>query len=133
MQFLGLWKIKFCMAKKGFFFIWNFIKHYFWSYFDWKQIKKNICISDQKHRLTLLEKWYFWDFEILNLVWPKEVSFLYRTLLNIISSFILTENLTKEKITFFDPKRGLTPLEKCNFLGLWKTGFFMAKKVFFSI
>ena len=53
--------------------------------------------NDQKHGLTPLEKCSFWDFKRLNLVWAKEVSFLYRTLLNIISSFILTENLTKEK------------------------------------
>ena len=85
--------------------------------------------NDQKHGLTPLEKCSFWDFKRLNLVWPKEVSFLYRTLLNIISSFILTENLTKEKN--FWPKAWVTPLEKRNFLGLWKILCF--KRFFFLL
>ena len=32
--------------------------------------------------------------------------------------------------TVFDRKHGLTPLEKCDFLGLWKITFFRAKKRF---
>ena len=53
---------------------------------------KKITFSDQKHGLTPLEKCDFGDFEILNFLSPKTVSFLSRTLLNIISSHILTEN-----------------------------------------
>ena len=47
----------------------------------------------QKHWLTPLEKFDFWDFERLNFLWQKCFFFLSRTLLNIISSHhILTEN-----------------------------------------
>ena len=81
-----LWRIK------VFFSIQNIIKHYFQSYFEEKQIKKKITVFDQKHGLTPLKKCDFWVFERLNFLWPKKVSFLSRTLLNIISSLISTEN-----------------------------------------
>ena len=55
-------------------------------------MKKKITFFDQKRGLTPLEKCDFWDFERLNFLWPKKVSFLSRTLLNIISSLILREN-----------------------------------------
>ena len=51
-----------------------------------------MTIFDQKHGFVPLKKWSFWDFERLHFVWPKKVSFLFGTLLNIISSLILTEN-----------------------------------------
>ena len=66
----------------------------------------------------------------MNFLWLKKVSFVSRTVLNIISSLILTENNSRKKTTFFDLKHGLTPLEKCDFLGLWKNTFFRAKKRF---
>ena len=81
-----LWRIK------VFFSIQNIIKHYFQCYFEEKQIKKKITVFDQKHGLTPLKKCDFWVFERLNFLWPKKVSFLSRTLLNIISSLISTEN-----------------------------------------
>ena len=56
------------------------------------QKRKKITFFDQKHELTPLEKCDFWDFTRLNFLWPKKVSFLSRTLLNIISSPILREN-----------------------------------------
>ena len=68
-------------------------------------MKKKITFFDQKHGLTPLEKCDFWDFERLNFLWPKKVSFLSRTLLNIISSLILRENKQK-KITVFDQSIG---------------------------
>ena len=58
-------------------------------------MKKKITFFDQKRGLTPLEKCDFWDFERLNFLWPKKVSFLSRTLLNIISSLILRENKQK--------------------------------------
>ena len=63
---------------------------------------------------------------------PKKVSFRSRTLLNIISSLILTENNSRKKTTFFDQKHGLTPLEKCDFWDFERLHFFMAKKGFFA-
>ena len=51
--------------------------------------EEKFTFFDQKHGLTPLEKCDFWDFERLNFLWPKKVSFLSRTLLNIISSLIL--------------------------------------------
>ena len=68
-------------------------------------MKKKITFFDQKRGLTPLEKCDFWDFERLNFLWPKKVSFLPRTLLNIISSLILRENKQK-KITVFDQSIG---------------------------
>ena len=54
--------------------------------------KKKMTFFDQKHGFIPLKKCNFWDFERLNFVWPKKVSFLSGTLLNIFSSLILTEN-----------------------------------------
>ena len=88
------------MAKKDFFSIYNIIKHYFESYFDRKQLKKKTTFFDQKRGLTPLEKSDFWDLKGLNFLWPKKVSFLFRTLLNIISSLILTENNSRKKLHF---------------------------------
>ena len=62
---------------------------------------------------------------------PKKVSILSRTLLNIISSLIVTENKQRKKL-LFSPKQGLTPLEKCLFLDLKNIYFFIAKSVPFS-
>ena len=62
-----------------------------------------------------MEKSDFWDLKRLNFLWPKKVSFRSGTLLNIISSLILTEDNSRKKTTFFDQKHGLTPLEKCDF------------------
>ena len=56
-------------------------------------MKKKITVFEQKHGLTPLEKCDFWDFERLKFLLPKKVSFLSRTLLNIISRLILTENI----------------------------------------
>ena len=97
-------------------------------------MKEKNTFFDQKHGLTPLEKCDFWDFERLkrlNFLWPKKVSFLSRTLLNIISSLILTENNSRKKTTFFDQKHGLTPLEKCDFWDFEKLHFLGPKKVSF--
>ena len=59
------------MTKKGFFSIYNIIKHYFKSYFDQKQQQK-ITFSDQKHGSTPLEKCDFGDFERLNFFIAKK-------------------------------------------------------------
>ena len=39
--------------------MWNIIKHYFWSYFEEKQIKKKITFFNQKHGLTPFGKMRF--------------------------------------------------------------------------
>ena len=77
-----------------------------------------------------MEKSDFWDVKRLDFLWPKKVSFRSRTLLNIICSLTLTENNSRKKTLFFDQKHGLTPLEKCDFLGLWKITFLRAKQRF---
>ena len=64
-------------------------------------------------------------------LWPKKVSFRFRTLLNIISSVILTENNSRKKTKFFDQKHGLTPLEKCDFWDFERLNFLWPKKVSF--
>ena len=61
------------MAKKGFFFILNIIKHYFKSYFDRKQIKKIIAFFCQKASVNPFGKCDFWDFERLNFLGPKNL------------------------------------------------------------
>ena len=58
----------------------------------------------------------------------KKVSFLSRTLSNLVSSLILTEKKNNEKIGIFEQKHGLTSLEKCNF-GTLKKFVFLVKKV----
>ena len=62
--------------------------------------KRKNTFFDQNHGLTPLEKCDFWDFERLKFLWPKKVSFLSRTLLNIISSVILRENQNRRKLHF---------------------------------
>ena len=70
----------------------NFFFIFFRSYFDRKQIKKKITFFNKKRGLTPLEKCGLGDFKRLNFLWPKKVSFQSRTLLNFISSHILTKN-----------------------------------------
>ena len=67
---------------------------------------KKLAFFDQKHGLTPLEKCDFWDFERLNFLWPKKVSFLSRTLLNIISSLILTKNKLIKRVHFLTKSMG---------------------------
>ena len=84
-------------------------------------MKEKNTFFDQKHGLTPLEKCDFWDFERLkrlNFLWPKKVSFLSRTLLNIISSLILTENNSRKKNYIFLRKAWVNPFGKMRFLGL---------------
>ena len=67
----------------------------------------------------------------IDFLWAKKVSFLSRTLLNIISSLILTENNSRKKTTFFDQNHGLTRLEKCDFWDFERLHFY-GQKGFFS-
>ena len=62
----------------------------------------------------------------------KKVSFLSRTLSNLVSSLILTEKKNNEKIGIFEQKHGLTSLEKCNFWNFEKI-FFSSQKSLFII
>ena len=78
-----------------------------------------------------MEKCDFWDFERLHFLGPKKVSFRSGTLLNIISSLILTETTQEKQNTFFDQKHGLTPLEKCDFWDFERLHFLGPKKVSF--
>ena len=80
-------------------------------------MKKKITFFDQKRGLTPLEKCDFWVFERLNFLWPKKVSFLSRTLLNIISSLILRENKQRKKLQFLT-KASVNPFEEMRCLGL---------------
>ena len=67
----------------------------------------------------------------IDFLWPKKVSFLFRTLLNIISSLILTENNSRKKNIFFDQKHGLTPSKKSDFWDFERLNFLWPKKVSF--
>ena len=62
----------------------------------------------------------------------KKVSFLSRTLLNLVSRLILTEKKNNEKIGIFEQKHGLTSLEKCDFWNFEKI-YFPSKKSLFII
>ena len=75
---------------------------------------KKIAFFNQKRGLTPLKKYHFWDFEKFRFYTQKTVSFLSRTLLNLISSLVLTK-AKKRELVFFDQKHGLTPLGKCDF------------------
>ena len=65
------------------------------------------------------------------LLWSKKVSFLSRTLLNLISSPFLTENKKRKKIKFFYQKSGLTPFEKYGFWDFEKICLYSQKKFVF--
>ena len=56
-------RLNFFGPKKCFVLYLKRFKHYFWSYFDRKQLKKKTTFFDQKHGLTPLEKCDFWDFQ----------------------------------------------------------------------
>ena len=75
------------------------------------------------------EKCNFWDFERLNFVWPKKVSFLSGTLFLV----LFWTKTNKEKYIHFRPKELVNPFGNMIFLGLWNIEFFTAKKCFFSI
>ena len=85
-------RLNFFGPKKGLVLYLKRFKHYFQSYFYRKQLKKKNTFFDHKHGLTPLGKCDFWDFERLNFLWLKKVSFVSRRVLNIISSLLLTEN-----------------------------------------
>ena len=53
-------------------------------------MKNSLPFVEQKHGLTPLEKCDFWDFEKFPF-YTQNVSFLSRTLLNLISSLVLTK------------------------------------------
>ena len=80
-------------------------------------MRKKNTFFDQKHGLTPLEKCNFGDFQRLNFLGPIKVSFLSRTLLNIICSLILTETKRRKKLYFLTKITGL-PFRKMQFLGL---------------
>ena len=67
---------------------------------------KKLAFFDQKHGLTPLEKCDFWEFERLNFIWPKKVSYLSRTLLNIFSTVISTKNKLIKKVYFLAKSMG---------------------------
>ena len=94
--------------------------------------KRKSTFFGQNHAITPLEKCDIWDFERLKFLWPKKVSSLSRTLLNIVSSLILREN-QKEEFTFFDQKLGLTPLEKCDFWDFERLKFLWPKSFLFYL
>ena len=128
MRLFWLSKIKFLGAKRGFFSISNIIKHYFWSYFDQKQVKKKIPFLTKAWVNPFGKKGFLglWKIEFL---WPKKVSFLSRTLFLV----LFWPKATQEKKYLFRPKHGLTPLEKCDFWDFERLYFLRAKKGFFSI
>ena len=82
------------------------------------------------HRLTPLEKFEFLDFERLNLLWPNNVSFLSRTLLNIIPCLIFYEHKKGEKNIFYQ-KHWAKPFGKMRFFGPYKIECFWPKMVSF--
>ena len=57
----------------------------------------------------------FGDFVKFCFYSQRKVFFLPRTLLNLVSSLILSENKHMKKLAFLDQKHGLTPLAKSDF------------------
>ena len=73
-----------------------------------------------------LEKYNFWDFEKFCLYSKKKVCFLSRTLLNLISTLILTENKTWKKTRIFRPNASPNPVGKMRFLVNCPQKFFLS-------
>ena len=91
-DFLGLWKITFFMAKQRFLF---YLAHYLTLFLVlfWPKTTQEIkSIFWPKAWVNPFGKMRFLRLRKIDFLWPKKVSFLSRTLLNIISSHILTEN-----------------------------------------
>ena len=101
---LFLWSKKVCFLSRT---LLNLISSPFYR----KQIKRKLHFFYQKHGLTTFGKKDFSDFEKFGLYSQKDFFFQSRTLLNIISSLILTGK-KKEKKVFFDQEHRLTSLEK---------------------
>ena len=130
-DFLGLWKITFFRAKKRFLF---YLAHYltiflvlFWP----KTTQEKKYIFWRKAWVNPFGKMRFLGLKNIDFLWPKKVSFLSRTLLNIIFSLILTKNNSRKNYIFW-PKAWVNPFGKMRFLGLGKITFFITKKGFFS-
>ena len=119
------------MAKKGLFSIQNIVKHYFQSYFDGKQIKKKITVFYQKHGLTPLKKMRFLSPRKTKIFMAKKGFFSIQNIIkHYFQSYFDGKQIT-EKITVFDQKHGLTPLEKCDFWDFERLKFSRPKKVCF--
>ena len=113
-QFWVVEKLLFYCHKKFLFYL-EHPKLYFWSYFDRKEKMEKIAFFLPKVWVNPFGKVRFWGrWKMLFLV--SKVFFLSRTLLNLMSNLILTENKNWKKVHFFYQKHGLTPLEKYN---LW--------------
>ena len=67
-----------------------------------------------------MEKYHFGDVEKCYFYSQKEFFFLSRTLLNLMSNLVLTENKNWKKVNFFSPKAWVNPFGKVQFVGLGK-------------
>ena len=103
------------------FSFYNIIKPYFQSCFDQKQIKKKILIFWSKAWVNPFGKFRFSSLKKNLFLQSKNVSFLSRTLLHLISI----------EIEFVDQKHGLIPLKKCDFCDFEKFCFYTKIKVCF--
>ena len=128
--FLGLWKILFLYSKQLSLLSTTLLHVIYSLCFDQNQIKKELAFFDQNHGLTPLENWDFWDFEKFRFYTQKTVSFLSRTLLNLISSLVLTKT-KKERIGIFWPKAWVNPFGKLRFLDFKKFCSYTQKTVSF--
>ena len=129
MRYLGLSEIFLLLSKK----VLLYLEHYltlFLVLFSPKTSKEKIGIFlpiawvNPFGKMGFLRLWKIW------FLYSKKVSFLFRTLLNLISSLILTNTKIRENWHFLTKSMGY-PLWKNAILGLWKIWFLYSTKVSF--
>ena len=129
MWFLGLWKIEFLWPKKVSFLSRTLFLVLFWP----KTTQERKYIFWPKARVNPFGKIRFLGLWKITFLGAKHFCFLIRTLFNIISGLILTENNSRKKNTFFDQKHRLTPLEKCDFWDFERLLFYGQKGFLFYL
>ena len=94
---------------------------------------KKIPIFDQTHGLTPLQKFEFFPLFRKEICMSKKAFFSIKSISKQYFQAYFAQKQSMEKIPIFDQNHGLTPLQKFEFLPLFRKDIFMLKKVFFSI
>ena len=132
-EFFPLFRKEICMSKKAFFSIKSISKQYFQAYFAQKQSMEKIPILKKKTWTNPFQKFEFCHLFKKTILILKNSFFSLQSISKQYFKAYFSQKQSMEKIPIFDQNHGLTPLQKFEFLPLFRKDIFMLKKVFFSI
>ena len=89
-------------------------------------------IFDWNHRLTPLEKSWFFDFFNFLILGHKKAFFPSQNIFKHVFLFGFAKNKNREKFQIFDQDHGLTPLEKSQLFNFFDFLILESKNTFFS-